>query len=115
MRATVLNGRRSPAPKTRLDSTLTKTSASLLPPSRIFEGVAREGIGNTCGPGFAELVIGPAHRVRLEPAIGPARGRTRGAGPVAGSGPARWLNPGPSICVPGPPGRYRATEKAIPP
>src|SRR5260370_1714967 len=98
MRATVLNGRRSPAPKTRLDSTLTKTSASLLPPSRIFEGVAREGIGNTCGPGFAELVIGPAHRVRLEPAIGPARGRTPPAAPLPGPRAPPWPHPPPPPC-----------------
>ena len=31
-------------------------------------------------PDFAEFIIGPAHRVRLAPAIGPARGRTRWAG-----------------------------------
>src|SRR5262249_18408437 len=43
MRATVLNGPRSPAPKTRLDSTATRTSvASRLPPSLIFEE-RREG------------------------------------------------------------------------
>ena len=41
--------------------------------------------------GFAGFTIGPAHRVRPEPAIGPAKGRTRWAGPMAGSGRTRWL------------------------
>jgi len=43
--------------------------------------------------GFAKFIIGPAHRVRPEPAVGPAKGRTRWAGPMAGSGRTRWLNP----------------------
>ena len=50
--------------------------------------------------GFAKFIIGPAHRVRPEPArvrpelaVGPAKGRTRWAGPMTGSGRTRWLNP----------------------
>src|SRR6266481_1731424 len=41
-------------------------------------------------PHYAEFIIGPAHRVRPEPAIG----RTRWAGPMAGSGRTRWLHAG---------------------
>ncbi len=50
-------------------------------------------------PDFAEFMIGLAHRVRPELAIGPAGGRTRWAGPMADSGRIRWLNPGYNLCA----------------
>src|SRR6266446_4862592 len=71
MRATVSNGRRSLALKTRLDSTATRTSASRLPPSRIFEGVARASVRNTGLKASAAGVARTEQAARIEPP-GPA-------------------------------------------
>src|SRR5262245_52519224 len=43
------------------------------------------------GGGLRGVYHGLAHRVRPELAIGPARGRTRWACPIASSGRTRWL------------------------
>jgi hypothetical protein len=50
-------------------------------------------------PDFAEFIIVPAHRVRPEPAIGPAKGRTLRLHPGFAPSPASWARAARSLFI----------------
>src|SRR6266404_4992936 len=66
------------------------SSPGLSRPPLLFLLCAQElGVAGT-SPATTQVVGGQSQRVRPEPAIGPARGRTRWAGPMTGSACPPW-------------------------